>query len=98
MDSHFKGYHNVYGLKYNNEFLPILDKKGMPDTYLSGGTWVNWMWRVNRPYVQEGEYALQKGIVDYTSFWMHKNAINLSEEQEFEIVRKRIKVRFQFTN
>ncbi|WP_299314518.1 HTTM domain-containing protein [uncultured Aquimarina sp.] len=96
MDNHFAGYNIVYGLKYKNKFLPILDEKGMPDSYLSGGTWVNYMWRVNMPYVKENAYSLRKGFTDYSSFWAHRNSVDLSKNQEFTIVRKRIKVVFQW--
>ncbi|MBW1297146.1 hypothetical protein [Aquimarina litoralis] len=94
MDAHFRGYNTIYTLKYKGEFLPIVDERGMPDTYLSGGTWVNWMWRVNRP--TQNRYSLRKGFEDYTSFWMHNNGLNIYEGQEFEIVRKKINVVFEW--
>ncbi|EZH72939.1 hypothetical protein ATO12_18130 [Aquimarina atlantica] len=96
MDDHFKGYDYVYGLKYDDEFLPILNKEGMPDTYLSGGTYVNWLWRVNRPYVKENSDSLRKGLINYSSFWAHRNGIDLRAIQEFEIVRKKILVSFEW--
>lgn len=96
MDDHFKGYTNVYGLKYKNKFLPILNEKGMPDNYLTGGVYVNWLWRVNKPYVTENTYSLKKGLMDYSSFWAHRNEIDLSLKQEFEIVRKKVNVSFKW--
>lgn len=96
MDFHFKGYTNLFGLKYNNKFLPILDENGMPDDYLCGGTWVNFMWRVNMPYGKENSFSLRKGFANYSSFWAHQNEINLRENQEFEIVRKEIEVPFKW--
>ncbi|WP_438422365.1 hypothetical protein [Aquimarina macrocephali] len=96
MDNHFRGYHQVYGLKYKDSFLPILDEKGMPGDYLKGGTYVNWMWVVNAPNIKENAYSLKKGFVDYTSFWSYRNAIDLTQKQEFEIVKKRIKVSFKW--
>ncbi len=96
MDDHFKGYNYVYGLKYKNEFIPMLNEKGMPDKYLSGGTYVNWLWRVNKPYVKEGSYSLQKGIISYSSFFAHQNGINLSKRQDFDIVKRKIEVSFEW--
>lgn len=96
MDFHFAGYTNIYGLKYKNRFLPLLDEKGMPGDYISGGTWVNYIWRVNRPYVKENAYSLRKGFMDYSSFWAHQNNVNLSKNQEFVIVRKKIKSPFKW--
>ncbi len=96
MDMHFRGYSNVYGIKYKDSFLPLLNEKGMPGNYLSGATWVNWTWRVNSPYVSKSTPTIRKGLVEYSSFWSHKNKIDLSEKQEFEIVRKKIRVPFEW--
>lgn len=96
MDNHFKGYKNVYTLKYKGDFLPLLNEKGMPEKYISGGTWVNWSWRVNGPYVDEKNYLLRNGLIKYSSFWIYENDLNNLKKIEFDIVKKDIKVSFEW--
>jgi len=96
VDAHMVGYNNVYTLKYKGKLLPILDERGMADKYISGGSYAYWIFRVNMPYVKQNSYSLRKGIIDYTSFWMHDNDVNLSEDQEFEIVRKKVRLVFEW--
>ncbi|GAA0731602.1 hypothetical protein GCM10009430_43960 [Aquimarina litoralis] len=95
-DAHFKGYNQVYSIKYKDKLLPILDEQGLLDSYMAGGTYAYWIWRVNRPYVSKTHYYLRKGLIEYSSFWAHKNEINLSDKQEFDIVKKKIKVSFKW--
>ncbi len=90
MDSHFRGYQNLYTLKYKDQFLPILDENGMPGEYLKGGTWINWIWRVNGPYVKQNSYSLRQGFTRFSSFWAFNNNINLRNKHIFEIVKKQI--------
>ncbi len=96
VDAHFYGYKNVYTLKYKGELLPILDDKGMADQYVSGGSFAYWVFRVNKPFVKENQYSLRKGMIDYSSFWMHRTNIDMLKKQEFEIVRKKIYLSFQW--
>ncbi|WP_378183127.1 hypothetical protein [Aquimarina sp. SS2-1] len=96
VDSHLIGYNNVYTIKYEGELLPILDERGMADRYVSGGSYAYWIFRVNMPYVKENAYSLRKGMIDYTSFWMHRNDVDLSKIQKFEIVRKKVALSFQW--
>ncbi|KZS41290.1 hypothetical protein AWE51_23075 [Aquimarina aggregata] len=96
LDDHFKGFENMYTLKYKGELLPFLDEKGMCDAYISGSTYAYWMFRVNKPYVKENAYSLRKGFIEYSSFWAHRNNIDLSDYQEFEIVKKRLKISFEW--
>ncbi len=96
VDSHFKGYNNVYSLRYRGELLPIMNEEGLLDKYISSGSYTNWIWRVNGPYVSAKSNRLRKGFIDYSSFWAHRNKVNLYEKQEFDIVRKKIRVSFEW--
>lgn len=94
MDGHFKNYNHIVAVVYkgNNgerEFLPIIDKDGMPGPYIYGFNWVKWTFRVNSPKVKEQQ--LIKGIRDFTAFWAHKNNIDL-DSATFEIKVKKIDV------
>lgn len=97
VDNHFKNFDKVYALKYKNEFLPIIDEKGMPGKYLQGGRWVNHNWRVNGPKVniknEKSVKRLEKGLGRFANFWAVKNRkIN----PNFTIVEKRMKVTFEW--
>lgn len=97
IDYHFKKYNRVYALKYKNEFLPIINEKGMPDKYLQGGRWVNHNWRVNGPKVNiDNDISLKRlenGLGRFVNFWAVKNKkIN----PNFLIVEKRVKVPYQW--
>lgn len=97
MDDHFEGYNFVYALKYKNEFLPILDEKGMPADYLKGGGYVNWLWRVNHPFVQKDELRLQRGFINYSAFWRQREGKNIQDRNPiFSIVRRKIRVTFKW--
>ncbi len=95
VDAHFKGYEKIFSIKYENEFLPILSEKGMPDEYLLGGSWINYSYRVSMPNVSKKPITLKKGLPQYASFWAHKNGVDLNNA-EFTIVMKKVKVTFEW--
>ena len=82
MDSHFKNYNHIIALEAitNNGkkiWLPIVGKEGMPEYYDYSFNWVKWTFRVNSPEISNIE--LSKGIRDFTSFWAHKNDLQLND-------------------
>lgn len=90
IDGHFRSYTEYYSLKYNGILLPFTNKFGQPTSFLLGGSWVNFTFRVNKVGINDRK-ALEKGLVRYSSFWLQKEGIN---NPEFDIVRKKIKVSF----
>ncbi len=90
IDGHFRNFNEFYSLKHNGKLLPFTNEFGQPTSFLRGGSWVNFTFRVNRVGIKDRK-ALEKGLVRYSSFWMHKEDI---DNAEFEIVRKKIRVTF----
>jgi predicted DCC family thiol-disulfide oxidoreductase YuxK len=89
---HFRGYNHIVSVVYkdskgNEKWLPIINKNGMPEFYIYGSNWVNWTFRVNGILVDQK--TLLKGIERYTSFWAHKQNINL-KDANFTIKVKKI--------
>ena len=91
---HFANYNHIIAVVFEGEdgkeeWLPIVNEKGMPEYYIYGPNWVNWTFRVN------GQYVNQKRLIDglkrYTSFWAGKNSISLKAKRKFKIKCKRIK-------
>lgn len=95
VDNHFKGYDKYFSVKYNGKLLPMYNNEGMPDEYLQGGSWINYSYRVNKPYVLKTPERLKAGLIRYTSFWANENNIDLNDT-EFEIIMKRVKISFEW--
>ena len=91
IDDHFEGYNNVFTLKFKGQFLPFLNEEGMPDKYISGGSFAYWTFRTNGPYVKEKGYRLEKGLMKFSAFWIYKNDLNTLSKIEFDIVKKEIR-------
>ena len=95
-DYHLKKYNKIFTVSYNGKLLPIFDEFGMPDEYLVGGVWVNYLFRVNKPNISSTDKnKLVDGLVRYTAFWAHKNKIDL-KSTKFEILMKDIKTPFKW--
>ncbi len=82
MDYHFSEYNHDLAITYKTktgeeEWLPIIDKKGMPDNYLLGPIWAKWSFRTNHNKINQKQ--LETGIRDFTAFWANKNNINLND-------------------
>jgi predicted DCC family thiol-disulfide oxidoreductase YuxK len=83
LDGHFRGYDHLISVVYSDKksnqeiWLPITDKDGTPGDYLWGTNWAKWTFRVNNPYINQGN--LEKGIRDFTAFWAAKNGIDLND-------------------
>lgn len=89
---HFDGYNHIIAVTYiqkdgSEKFLPIINEKGMPSTYLYSFNWVKWTFRVNGRNVDQAK--LEKGVRDFTAFWAHKNGVSL-KDAKFEIRVKKI--------
>lgn len=99
MDSHFHEYDHIIAISYespNGEeiWLPIIDKTGSPDYYVTGPNWVKWSFRVNSPgkipYKQ-----FEEGVQRFTAFWAHKNG-KMTKKAKFKIHLKKIEVPKEF--
>ncbi len=90
VDEHFAGLNNLYSVKYGETYLPFYDVDGMPDTYLQGGTWIDFNYRVNGINVQQRMGTLEKGLKRYTAFWAKKQGVSL-DNTEFSIIKKKVK-------
>ncbi len=94
MDGHINGYNHIVAIQHisssgEKTWLPIVNEKGNPSWYLYGFNWVHWTFRVNGPSINTLE--LEKGIRDFTAFWMHK--VKKQEgTQKFIILIKKIDV------
>lgn len=92
MDFHFDEYNHIVALTYVSEngeeqWLPIIDEKGMPDSYLIGFNWAKWSFRTNSPKIDEKR--LQQGIERFTAFWAKQENISL-DKASFRIKVKKI--------
>lgn len=95
IDGHFKGFDQIYTLKNGREFLPMFNMDGMPQEYLCGGSWANYNFRVNGPYVTHNSESLREGFIRYSAFWAYKNDLDL-DDLEFIIVTKEIEGPFKW--
>jgi predicted DCC family thiol-disulfide oxidoreductase YuxK len=80
VDAHFKGYNHTVAVIYVNplgeeQWLPIVDDDGTPGNYQFGPIWAKWGFRTNSQVIDQKQ--LSDGIRDFTSFWAHKNSIDL---------------------
>lgn len=57
--------------------------------YCTGKQWAKWTWRVNEPNIIAEK--MTRGIRDFTSFWAHKNEVNL-DNAVFKIMAKKIEI------
>jgi len=94
MDAHFKDYNHIIAVAHVDQdgiekFLPIIDESGSPGIYCYGFNWVKWTFRVNNPHVNMK--LLKTGIRDFTSFWAHKNGVDLNNAR-FNIKLKKIEI------
>jgi hypothetical protein len=93
MDGHMNGYNHIIALTYIQNgkeiWLPIIDKNGMPDDYIYGPRWVKWTFRVNAPSINDAN--LNKGLMDFTAFWLGKQGLP-HHNQSFIIKVKKIKI------
>lgn len=80
VSSHFDGYNHVIAIEYTDHgdsvWLPITDKRGLPDHYQSGPTWAKWCFRTNSPRVSHSN--VRDGIRDFTAFWLKTNNMDLN--------------------
>lgn len=94
MDWHFNGYNHIIGIEAKLKdgtriWVPIIDRKGHSTFYAYSFTFVKWTFRVNGPKVDE--YRLQKGIRDFTAFWLYKNGMNTTNAH-FNVWVKKIDI------
>lgn len=92
VDAHFKGYNHIVAIQHVNPngtktFLPIINEKGMTDSYIYGPTYAKWTFHANNANVKMHE--MESGIRDFTSFWIHKKDMSLNS-QKFIVLVKRI--------
>ncbi|MFM7311246.1 MAG: thiol-disulfide oxidoreductase DCC family protein, partial [Flavobacteriales bacterium] len=80
LDKHFNGYRHNIAVEYVGEnggpniWLPIITPSGQPGDYQVGPTWARWTFRINGPNIQPA--VLNKGVEDFTAYWMGKNHIS----------------------
>lgn len=95
VDGHFQGQDYIHTLTYNGDMLPMIQENGQPGKYLRGGSWVNYVFRVDRPFGKSDSPDLEKGLIRYSAFWLHKNGLG-TENAEFDLIRKNVKVAFEW--
>lgn len=94
MDAHMKGYNHIVAIQYvdehnNKTWLPIINENGQPGRYLLGSNWAKWSFRVNGPSIDSS--LLERGIRDFTAFWLHEQN-KLNGDRKFIILVKKIDV------
>ena len=94
MDGHFNNYNHIIAVTYNNEngdeiFLPIINEKGNPSSYITGFNWVRWTFRANAPNINQTR--LNRAVRDFTAFWATKNGVSL-EDATFNIKVKKVDI------
>ena len=92
LDSHFDGYNKIIALEWQDpkghrEWLPIIDKLGMPCGYNYGTNWANWSFRTNHPKLDMNRF--HESLPKWLLFWSHKNEIKLTDGH-FNIYLKKI--------
>lgn len=95
MDSHFLRHNHLIGVTYQHpdgheEFVPITDERGFPDSYITGAQWVNWTFRVTGSDIDPTKLAT--GIRDYTAFWAHEHNLDLTTGGRFNIKVKKMDI------
>ncbi|MFD2567797.1 DCC1-like thiol-disulfide oxidoreductase family protein [Pseudotenacibaculum haliotis] len=95
VDGHFQGQDYIHTLTYNGDMLPMIQENGQPGKYLRGGSWVNYVFRVDRPFGKSDSPDLEKGLIRYSAFWLHKNGLG-TQNAEFDLIRKNVKVAFEW--
>ncbi|MEM7186429.1 MAG: HTTM domain-containing protein [Bacteroidota bacterium] len=95
VDGHFIGYDRLVSVSYDGKLLPMYDERGMPGHYLSGGSWADFNFRVNKPFVMRHKKNLKRGLIRYTAYWAHENNVDL-ENAAFEVVMKNIEATFEW--
>lgn len=95
IDGHFEGQDFIHTLTYNGRMLPMIQGNGQPGPYLRGGSWVNYIFRVDKPFGTTDSPDLEKGLIRYSSFWLHKNGFK-TDDAEFDLIRKKVKVAFEW--
>lgn len=93
MDGHFNGYNHIVAVTHEQNgketWLPIVDERGMPDSYVYGFNWVKWTFRVNGTYVNQG--LMLRGLRDFSAFWAKKNNVDLNNAK-FNVKVKKVRV------
>lgn len=79
MDNHFKNYNQIIRIDIvdqNNQSLtlPLLNKQGMPSTYIRGALWANYTFRTSNPSLPQNLY--EKRIMPYLMYYCKHNSIN----------------------
>lgn len=89
VDNHFKDYNHIIAVVYSDKrkdvWLPITNMDGSLGSWQVGPVWAKWGFRVNSAHIDKGQ--LEQGLRDFTSFWAHKNNIDL-KLSKFKILVK----------
>lgn len=94
MDGHFDEYNHIIKIEHvnkkgNKTLLPIINENGMPSHNISGCLWVNFIFRVSSPHLNE--YQMISGLKKYIVFWAKKNNIYF-QKAKFELSIKEIEI------
>jgi len=95
LDGHFDGYNHILAVEYlapegeQNIWLPITQYTGQPGKYQNGPMWTRWSFRVTGPHFRDEK--LQKGLRDYTAFWIGQT------NHSFKDARFRVWVKYMDT-
>lgn len=86
-DYHFDNYNHILRIAHIDENeketnLPVINEKGMPDTYVRGAFWVNYTFRVSSSYQEWAKY--HTGISRYARYWIGSNRKKF-DRQRFNI-------------
>lgn len=97
MDSHWLGNDYRVTVRHDNaepspEWLPLLREEGGVGRYLSGRTWVHFMWRCNGPDLSRS--LLETCLPRAVRFWAHRSGVEL-EEASFTILGQPIEIQFE---
>ncbi|MBF4985473.1 hypothetical protein FNJ87_14430 [Nonlabens mediterrranea] len=94
IDKHFKGYNHIISVSYMNngveEWLPLINKKGMPGEMNRGANWAKLTWRTNECLINQGK--LKAGIIDFCTYWAIINDKSLSGDNKFIIRVKKVEL------
>ncbi|WP_417731003.1 DCC1-like thiol-disulfide oxidoreductase family protein [Rosistilla oblonga] len=92
MDTHFKDYEHQIRVTdtATGETMPVTTKEGAPGAYLTGFNWVKWSFRANGPNIDQEK--LNKGIRDFSAFWIHQRGLDLYGEHKLQVDVRRIRL------
>lgn len=98
VDAHFRGYNHILRVDFHDTdgkviSVPMLDKYGLTDSYISGTTWRNYTFDVTGTKLDKSKY--EEGVAPYLKFFLNQNP-NISKNGKFLFYVKQVDIPTQW--